>query len=128
MSDKDKLKVDIDDMFIVVEDEEGRFVKGKKRPSFGLKKQIQNKQRPDSIRYKGKNDVIMKLGKYDIKEDQDLFILRKMLTDWSHDKEISGSNIINEEDLMLYVEKFVEEFKEINDIAQNDEEDEEEKN
>lgn len=124
MRDKEKLSVDVDAEFIIVEDENGKFIKGKKRPSYGLKKQIENINKPEEARYKGKKDVIVKFNEYDPKKDQDILILRKMLTEWSHDKEISGRNIVEEVELGPFFDKFVEEFKEINDIGQNDEDEE----
>ena len=106
-----------------------RFVEGKAKMSYGYKRKMKNLQRPNKMRYKGDDDIIMYMEDYDDKKDIDLNILNKQLTDWSRDDAITFSNIKEDEELGDLFDKFLEEVKEINnlktDLGKDKENDEE---
>lgn len=106
-----------------------RFVEGKAKMSYGYKRKIKNLQRPNKMRYKGEDDIIMYMEDYDDKKDIDLNILNKQLTGWSRDDAITFNNIKEDEELGDLFDRFLEEVKEINNLKtdlgksnQNDEE------
>lgn len=116
------------DGIIRVEDGD-RFVEGKAKMSYGYKRKIKNLQRPNKMRYKGDDDIIMYMEDYDDKKDIDLNILSKQLTGWSRDDAITFNNIKEDEELGDLFDRFLEEVKEINNLKadlgksnQNDEE------
>lgn len=116
------------DGIIRVEDGD-RFVEGKAKMSYGYKRKIKNLQRPNKMRYKGDDDIIMYMEDYDDKKDIDLNILSKQLTGWSRDGAITFNNIKEDEELGDLFDRFLEEVKEINNLKadlgksnQNDEE------
>ena len=101
---------------IEIKREDGRFVKGKEKMSYGFKKKVKNLQRPNKMRYKGDDDIIMDLPEYSTNKDPDVVILREMLTEWSKDESITFSNILNDEDLGDLFDEFLEKVREINNL------------
>lgn len=108
---------------IRVEHEDGRFVEGYAYPDFFTDRYMRTIITPPKVRVKGKKDTIAYLNtRYDTKTDQTLYILKRMLTAWSEDKQIDEKNILASKKLNRLFYKFVDKFKEINDM--NVEEDE----
>ena len=122
------LKVIVADNMIRVEDGD-RYVEGKKKPNFGIKRKMQNFMSPKKLTVQGGEDatdkpVTMHLDDYASNKDLDLFILDKMLTDWSKKERVTWSNILADEEVGDLMEEFVEKFKEINDLVKSKEKEE----
>lgn len=101
---------------IRIEREDGRFVEGKAKMTYGFKRKIKNLQRPDRMRYKGDDDIIMDLPEYDEKKDPDILILANQLTAWSKDEKITLNSILNDEDLGDLFDEFLDKVREINGL------------
>lgn len=99
-----------------------RFVEGNAKLSLGLKKKIQNMQKPSKMKVdeagNEKSPVTMFFDDdYKANEDVDLYILYKRLTDWSKKKKITWENLLDDEDMVDLSEEFVKEFKEIHGLV-----------
>lgn len=122
------LQVEITENKIKVIDGD-RFVEGKKTPNFGQKRKMKNFMTPKKMTVQGGADaedkpVTMELNDYSFKTDLDLYILDKMLTDWSKKEKLTWNNILEDEEIGDLMEKFAEEFKEINDLVKSKEKEE----
>lgn len=112
-----ELTVEIEDKFLIIRNGD-RFVKGKKKPNYGLKKKMKNLMRPNKMTVRGENEPVdMYLSDYELNKDLDLYILHKMLTNWSKNDKVTWSNILEDEDLGELFDKFAEEFKKINNLT-----------
>jgi hypothetical protein len=117
------LSVEIEDKFLIIRDGD-KFVKGKKKPNYGLKKKMKNLMRPNKMTVRGENEPVdMYLSDYELNKDLDLYILHKMLTDWSKDDKVTWGNILEDEDLGELLDKFAEEFKKINSLTKSKDDD-----
>jgi hypothetical protein len=115
----DGLKVEVEDEFLIIRDGD-KFVKGKKKPNYGLKKKMKNLMRPNKMTVRGENEPVdMYLDDYELNKDLDLYILQKMLTDWSKEDKVSWRNILEDEKLGELFDKFAEEFKKINKLTKS---------
>jgi hypothetical protein len=119
----DELSIEVKDKFLIIRDGD-KFVKGKKKPNYGLKKKMKNLMRPNKMTVRGENEPVdMYLGDYELNKDLDLYILQKMLTDWSKGDKLSWSNILEDEELGELFDKFAEEFKKINGLTKSKDDD-----
>lgn len=117
------LTVEIEEKFLIIRDGD-RFVKGKKKPNYGLKKRMKNLMRPNKMTVRGENEPVdMYLSDYELNKDLDLYILQKMLTGWSKDDKVTWNNILKDEDLGELFDKFAEEFKKINNLSKSKDDD-----
>lgn len=122
-NNSEELTVEIGDKFLIIRDE-NKFVKGKKKPNYGLKKKMKNLMRPNKMTVRGENEPVdMYLSDYELNKDLDLYILHKMLTDWSREDKVSWGNILEDEDLGELLDKFAEEFKKINELTKSKKDD-----
>ena len=116
-----KIKIDVLDNTLHVEHEDGRFVEGKARLSYGKKKLVTNLNRPSKMRYKGDDDIIMDMPEYDEGTDQDIYVLSNMLTGWSKEDKITRKNILEDDILGDLFDVFVEEVKKMNGMVKDKE-------
>ncbi|AZR72533.1 hypothetical protein BBF96_03525 [Anoxybacter fermentans] len=117
---KDPIQViELDQNKIRVEHEDGRFVEGRLKMPYGMKKFVENMNRPSRMRYKGDDDIIVETADYTEKKDPDIYILQNMLTAWSKNEEITRHAIINDWELTDLFDRFVEEIKEKNNLIRN---------
>lgn len=116
-----KIKIDVQDNILRVEHEDGRFVEGKARLSYGKKKLVTNMNRPSKMRYKGDDDIIMDMPEYDEGTDQDIYVLSHMLTGWSKEDKVSRKNILEDDTLGDLFDAFIEEVKKINGLVKDKE-------
>jgi len=110
-------------------DKKEKFVKGDKFMSYGSKLQFETLQAPEEMRFKGENDYAAKFN-YSQENNPKLFILKKMLTDWSRDEKINQHTITNvvDPEISELLDEYVEEVMEVNGLNQTAEEEEDEKN
>lgn len=104
----------------IVKKDGDRFVTGRKYLSFGEKKKAKNLSRPEKIRYKGEDDIIMDMPGYDESTDLDIYIAKRMLKDWSKEEKITKENILADLELNDLLEEFIEEAKKANRLTKED--------
>ena len=122
-NNSEELTVEIGDKFLIIRDG-NKFVKGKKKPNYGLKKKMKNLMRPNKMTVRGENEPVdMYLSDYELNKDLDLYILHKMLTNWSREDKVSWGNILEDEELQELLDKFAEEFKKINELTKSKKDD-----
>ena len=110
-------------------DKQGKYVKGDKYMSYGAKLQFETLRAPEEMRFKGENDYAAKFN-YDQENNPKLFILKKMLTDWSRDEKVNQHTItqVIDPELSELLNEYVEEVMKVNGLNQEEQEDDEEKN
>mgnify|MGYP006896934706 CR=1 FL=1 len=108
---------------IIVGDLEGKYVKGQKFMGYGSKLQFETLRAPEEMRFKGDNDYAAKF-EYTQENNPKLFILKKMLTDWSKGDKINNHTItqVIDPEIGELLDEYVEKVKEINGLMEKEEE------
>lgn len=122
MEDK-RIKVDVVNDLIIVEDrEDGRYIKAESKLSYGFRKKIENLRAPKKITSNGRGDnFTMELDDYDERKDPDLLILAKQITEWSNEQVVTFSNIKDDKNLGDLFDQVLLEVRKANNMAVQDE-------